>query len=213
MATTFTSKPTNLTPSPPDLQRLPHHPSDNTSMRAGSLRSTWVLKFVPVLSSLCVIVGVAWLLLLPLEDYSRKTYISENALLPGQVHTYFGGSEQNVFRAYRNEVSALGVNASADGEMAEKIGGILTASGLKVGRQKYSYTAAGEEYHGENVYAVLQAPRGDATEAIVLCAAWVNMDGLLNESGVALVLTLARYLKRRSPPLKPVECGGSVDIE
>lgn len=167
-------------------------------MRVGSLRSVHVLKFVPVLSSLCVIVGVAWLLLLPLEDYSRKTYISENALLPGQVHTYFGGSEQNVFRAYRNEVSALGVNASASGEMAEKIGDIFKASGLKVGSQKYSYTAAGEEYHGENVYAVLQAPRGDATEALVLCAAWVNMDGLLNESGVALVLTLARYLKRES---------------
>lgn len=167
-------------------------------MRTVSLRSTWVLKFIPVLSSLCVIVGVAWLLLLPLEDYSRKTYISENALLPGQVHTYFGGSEQNVFRAYRNEVSALGVNASVGGEMAETIGNIFAASGLKVGRQKYSYTAAGDEYYGENVYAVLQAPRGDATEALVLCAAWVNMDGLLNESGVALVLTLARYLKRGS---------------
>lgn len=101
-----------------------------------------------------------------------------------------------MFRAYRNEVSALGVNSSADGEMAEKVGAIFTAAGLKMGRQKYSYTAAGEEVHGENVYAVLQAPRGDATEALVLCAGWLNMDGQLNESGVALVLTLARYLKR-----------------
>jgi glycosylphosphatidylinositol transamidase len=33
--------------------------------------------------------------------------VSENALLPGQVHTYFGGSEHNVFRAYRQEVWAL----------------------------------------------------------------------------------------------------------
>lgn len=45
-----------------------------------------------------------WLFLLPLNEYSRRTYISENALLPGQVHTYFGGSEQNIFRAYRHEV-------------------------------------------------------------------------------------------------------------
>lgn len=45
--------------------------------------------------------------MLPLDDYSRRTYISENALLPGQVHTYFGGSDQNVFRAYRHEVTAL----------------------------------------------------------------------------------------------------------
>lgn len=33
--------------------------------------------------------------------------MSENALLPGQVHTYFGGSEHSVFRAYRHEVAAL----------------------------------------------------------------------------------------------------------
>lgn len=54
-----------------------------------------------------MIIGVAWLLLLPLDNYSRKTYISENALLPGQVHTYFAGSDQNVFRGYKHEVDAL----------------------------------------------------------------------------------------------------------
>lgn len=50
-------------------------------------------------------VGIIWLFLLPLDEYSRQTYISENALLPGQVHTYFGGSEQNVFRGYKEELS------------------------------------------------------------------------------------------------------------
>ncbi|KAG0634602.1 Gaa1-like protein [Tuber brumale] len=165
-----------------------------------SLRSTRILKLLPFVSALCILVGVTWLLLLPLDDYSRRTYISENALLPGQVHTYFGGSEQDVFRAYRHEVTALGKNASADGSgvMAEKIGGIFDALGLKVGKQKFEYTAAGGVYAGKNVYAVLQAPRGDATEALVLCAAWVNTEGELNESGVALVLALARYLKRWS---------------
>lgn len=52
-------------------------------------------------------IGIAWLLLLPLDEYSRSTYISENALLPGQVHTYFYGSEQNVFNAYKYEVLAV----------------------------------------------------------------------------------------------------------
>jgi GPI-anchor transamidase subunit GAA1 len=170
-----------------------------TNQAAGSLRSTRLLKFLPIISSLCIIVGVAWLLLLPLDDYSRRTYISENALLPGQVHTYFGGSEQDVFRAYRNDVVSLGKNATADGSglMAERIGEVFAANGLKVGRQRFEYKAAGGEYKGENVYAVLQAPRGDATEALVLCAGWINMEGKLNESGVALVLALARYLRSR----------------
>ena len=79
-----------------------------------------------------------------------------------------------------------------------KISEIFKASGLKVARQKYEYNAAGIDYCGENVYSILQAPRGDATEAIVLVAAWKNMDGELNQSGVALVLTLARYFKRKS---------------
>ena len=79
--------------------------------------------------------------------------------------------------------------------MAIKLEEILTSAGLKAARQKYEYKAAGNIYAGENAYAVLHAPRGDATEAIVLMAAWRNMDGELNQSGVALVLTLARYFK------------------
>ena len=54
------------------------------------------------------------------------------------------------------------------------------------------------EYAGENVYGVLQAPRGDATEAIVLVAAWKSIEGEVNRNGVALALTLARYFKRWS---------------
>lgn len=61
----------------------------------------------PFLSLLCIVVGVVWLLLLPLNEYSRQTYISENALLPGQVHAYFSGSEQNVFRGYKRELEGL----------------------------------------------------------------------------------------------------------
>lgn len=70
-------------------------------------RNSTLLKLPPYLSFLCIIIGVVSLLVLPLDDYSRKTYISENALLPGQVHTYFAGSDQNVFRGYKHEVDAL----------------------------------------------------------------------------------------------------------
>lgn len=70
-------------------------------------RDPRLLKIPSYLSAICVIVGIVWLLLLPLNEYSRQTYISENALLPGQVHTYFGGSEQRIFNAYVEEVKAL----------------------------------------------------------------------------------------------------------
>ena len=65
-----------------------------------------MLKLPPYLSLTCIVVGIVWLVLLPLDSNSRRTYISENALLPGQVHTYFGGSEQNIFRAYKHELDS-----------------------------------------------------------------------------------------------------------
>lgn len=165
--------------------------------------------------------GVIWVLLLPLNEYSRQTYISENALLPGQVHTYFGGSEQNVFRAYKQEllsvvdpynelVSAIDAQPVRRKNHAEnerrlsdeinrcsgKIEELFQNAGLKTSRQAYSYQSSGEKYWGENVYSVLNAPRGDGTEAIVLVAALKNIDGIDNVNGVALLITLARYFKR-----------------
>jgi len=152
------------------------------------------LQIPPYLSALCIIIGVAWLCLLPLNEYSRNTYISENAILPGQVHTHYGGSEHHVFRAYRQEVHALGDKSEHD--RAQSLADILASSGLKAGVQNYSYEIAGQKRTGKNVYAVLQGPRADATEAMVLIGAWRNMDNEVNYSGVALVLSIARYFKR-----------------
>ncbi|KAG4439555.1 hypothetical protein IFR05_004954 [Cadophora sp. M221] len=114
----------------------------------------------------------------------------------GYVHTYFAGSDQNVFRGYKHEVDVL--EGKSNIEVNDKLEEFFKASGLKVARQKYEYKSAGETYSGENIYAILHAPRGDATEAIVLVGAWKNIEEELNRSGVALVLTLARYFKRWS---------------
>lgn len=89
--------------------------------------------------------------------------------------------------------------------MNDKLEEFFKASGLKVARQKYEYTSAGETYSGENIYAILHAPRGDAEEAIVLVGAWTNVEGELNKSGVALVLTLARYFKSIVNPILCLE--------
>ncbi|TDZ51589.1 GPI transamidase component GAA1 [Colletotrichum trifolii] len=159
-------------------------------------RDPRILKLPPYLSLACVLGGIAWLFLLPLNDYSRRTYISENALLPGQVHTYFGGSDQSVLRAYKHEVNS--VKDRSNHEINDKLENILKNVGLKVGRQNYTFESAGDVYSGENIYAILQAPRGDATEAVVLVAAWRTVDGHFNQNGIPLALTLARYFKRWS---------------
>lgn len=54
---------------------------------------------------------------------------------------------------------------------------------------------------GTNVYAVLSTPRTPGTEAMVISASWLSRtdDGLgtLNLRGIATVLSLAGFLKRR----------------
>ncbi|GAB1216718.1 hypothetical protein ATERTT37_005936 [Aspergillus terreus] len=162
-----------------------------------------------ILSLLCIVAGVVWLLLLPLDEYSRRTYISENALLPGQVHAYFSGSEQHIFRGYKKELEGLlpgeGQEGDADRKdaqftpaVSDKVQSILRAAGLKVATQNYEYVSSGVTHQGQNTYGIIRAPRGDATEAIVLVAAWRTADDELNLNGVTLALTLARYFKRWS---------------
>ncbi|KAK4990649.1 Glycosyl phosphatidyl inositol protein transamidase complex subunit [Elasticomyces elasticus] len=167
-------------------------------------RDPRILKLPPYLSALCIVIGVSWLLVLPLNQYSRQTYVSENAILPGQVHTYYGGSEHDVFRAYRHEVAAL-ADSSVE-ERSQKLNDIFRGIGLKVAQQDYTYIVGGRNISGRNSYAMLQGPRADATEAIVLVAAWRNMDDAINYSAVALVMSLARYFKRRPSLLAKSTC-------
>ncbi|ETN45408.1 uncharacterized protein HMPREF1541_09239 [Cyphellophora europaea CBS 101466] len=184
--------------------------ADYISRIRGSPR---LLGLPPYLSALCMLGGIIWILLLPQQQYSRQTYISENALLPGQVHTYFGGSEQNIFRAYKHEVARMIVQPwqtlengtkiyyplkATDDDRRAKFQELFRNAGLKTATQLYLYESSGEVYSGENVYGVLHAPRGDGTEAIVLMAAIRNIKGELNLNGVTLLISLARYFKRWS---------------
>ncbi|KAL5355180.1 Gaa1-like protein [Aspergillus floccosus] len=196
------------------LGRLPHYVSvdQKTYATIRKLRNNPHILFVRlpyILSLLCIVAGVVWLLLLPLDEYSRRTYISENALLPGQVHAYFSGSEQHIFRGYKKELESLlpgdGQEGDADRKdaqftpvVSDKVQSILRAAGLKVATQNYEYVSSGVTHQGQNTYGIIRAPRGDATEAIVLVAAWRTADDELNLNGVTLALTLARYFKRWS---------------
>ena len=82
--------------------------------------------------------------------------------------------------------------------VSDKVQSIFEEAGLKFARQKYEYNSAGNTHEGENSYAIIHAPRGDATEAIVLVAPWLTADDKLNLNGVTLALTLARYFKSSS---------------
>lgn len=75
---------------------------------------------------------------------------------------------------------------------------LLQSFQLKTALQYYqlSESVAGIGVNGTNVYGILRAPRGDATEAIVLSASWKTNDGRVDVGGVALLMSLAGYFKR-----------------
>lgn len=75
---------------------------------------------------------------------------------------------------------------------------ILRRLQLKTGRQSYALSedVFGIGVNGTNVYGILRAPRGDATEAIVLSTSWKTEDGLVDVGGVSLLMSLAGYFRR-----------------
>ncbi|ODQ68424.1 YLR088Wp-like protein [Nadsonia fulvescens var. elongata DSM 6958] len=155
-----------------------------------------LIKALPSISCILFLVGVTWLAVLPMEGQYRRTYISENALLPGQVNTYFRETEWDIIRGYRQEVHLL-ENASEE-VRAKTISKWFENIGLKTSTHSWSVEHNDDRVNGSNVYAILHAPRGDTTGAIVLAAPWINQDGKYNDGGIALLVALSKYLKRWS---------------
>ncbi|KAF7725040.1 inositol polyphosphate 5-phosphatase [Apophysomyces ossiformis] len=61
-----------------------------------------------ILSSIALfIIAVAWILILPYEEYSKRTYISENALLPAQVNVNYGYNDIRTAEDYRYKIQQI----------------------------------------------------------------------------------------------------------
>lgn len=146
-----------------------------------------IVAALPLLSMLFAVVSVGWLALLPLEGRYRRTYISENALLPSQAYSYFRETEWNTLRGYRTQIERLANSTSR--ERNEEVAGWLREFGVKTAIYQ-------DEKHGDTLYGVLHAQRGDGTEAVILAAPWTNADGMVNLSGVSIGIALTRFFSR-----------------
>ncbi|KAK9477115.1 Gaa1-like protein [Lipomyces japonicus] len=169
---------------------------------------TAIASILSTLSIILALSGITWLFILPIENQSRNNYISENALLPGQALTYFHGSEENIVRAFRQEIRTVHAQfgLKSDYKRAETVRKWIDDIGYKSALHNWTLSpfsnhngdnAVGQKF-GTNVYGVLHAPRGDTTESMILCAPWLSADGQVNEGGVAVAVSLARYLTRWS---------------
>lgn len=149
-----------------------------------------LFKVLPRLSFILALSSIIWLLVLPLDGQFRNTYISENALMPGQVTSYFRESEWNYVRGFRSEVSQWDFSEASIENVV-----------LKQWLQNFGWSTS-EYYDAKTnhttMYSLMHAPRGDNTEALVLVVPYFTAEGLPNYGGMSLGPALANYFARMS---------------
>ncbi|GAA6002675.1 GPI-anchor transamidase subunit GAA1 [Rhodotorula paludigena] len=164
-----------------------------------------ILAFAPYLRSLLILAGLLYTLALPYKDLGRKHYISENALQPGQVNTYWNWADVHIADIYADKVAKWSQEDVSVEQRTKAAQSVLQELGLSTSRQAYSYELPGNAtISGINTYAILHAPKTDGAEALVLSASWLSRathetgHPRINSRGVALVLALANYFKKHS---------------
>lgn len=153
-----------------------------------------IVRLLPRISLLLTIFSIVFIFTLAMDGQYRHTYISENALMPSQAHTFFRESEWNYVRGYRNEI--LSIDELPIVEKNQILNDLLTTMGYKTDILNYKDPETGVVK--PTLYAIYHVPKGDDTEAMVLATPWFNPEGKSNINGIALSLGLSRYLRRLS---------------
>ncbi|XP_061429398.1 LOW QUALITY PROTEIN: glycosylphosphatidylinositol anchor attachment 1 protein [Lethenteron reissneri] len=150
------------------------------------------------LCALSYVAGVAWFLALAYEPLNARTYVSENALLPGLVDGHYSDGGDAI--AIARELAAH--KAERDGMPVEWLVRALEQRGLEVHTQTFSRVLPfpdelRERYmvRGTNVYGIVRAPRAASTEALVFTVAF--QPGEHNNQATGLALSLAAHFRRQ----------------
>lgn len=146
---------------------------------------------------LCYIAGLAWLIVLP--KLTRDTYISENALLPGQSRPTFDGSD-----------GAFAVEAASRCMQAEKCAILISQMThvtsptewlLRELETLHVDAALGSIIREEEEFliarGILRSKRADGTEALLLSTAFGERCTIREAASVGVSLALLRRLQGR----------------
>ncbi|KAL1437427.1 hypothetical protein MTO96_001481 [Rhipicephalus appendiculatus] len=157
------------------------------------------------LCALAYVAGLIAFAVLAWEECNNKTYFSENALLPGLVNRRF-----NLGTFAKDTLESLKEEAKSHASLPLPwLLAQFRQLGLDVYRHNFSlhYPLGSKPTHsGENVYAILRAPRGAGTEAVVLSSPYRMEDNLHGSTlpGIALMVALAKYFRAQGSWAKDV---------
>ncbi|KAJ3094098.1 Glycosyl phosphatidyl inositol protein transamidase complex subunit, partial [Phlyctochytrium planicorne] len=141
------------------------------------------------------LLGAIWIFLFPLPQLQKRSYIDENALLPGQSSRYFTDNDLLSLPSHIQTLQTLQSNTTSSASRAAYLKQEMIQSGLDAGVQLFT-TSSGKD--GANAYGIYRAPRADGTEAIVYVAPWVCGNGEPNTNGIAYMLAFAAFVTKHS---------------
>ncbi|GFY67740.1 glycosylphosphatidylinositol anchor attachment 1 protein [Trichonephila inaurata madagascariensis] len=149
------------------------------------------------LSFLC---GIIWFAILASDVFNNKTYFSENALLPGLVVREFNprSSLSRLLEALKEEASAHPSQIPS-----AWIQGHFRQLGLDVYQNNFTVQypfGSKPVYRGNNLYAVLRAPKVASTEAIVITTPYRDYDSIHDNTlaSIALMIELAQTFRKHA---------------
>ena len=162
---------------------------------SGSLLMVRFITYAPIVATIAFLGGLLFFFVMPLTDFNEKTYFSENALLPGLVkgefdediaaERYLEGLKDEAER-YPNSIPFPWIESQ------------LRHIGLEVYSHNFTLRnplGADDDkkstFRGQNVYAILRAPRASSTEALVLSAPYRPPFSVESPTDVSIALLLA----------------------
>jgi len=158
-------------------------------------RKNALIKFQKILnkSFILYIIGIIWLLVLPSKIVHNTSKTQENALLAGQVNTYYSNPETIVEMEYAEKLKNITFFQQFIKDEMENFG-------LLSEIQNFSFNSSmgNMKIKGANVYGLFKSPRSDGSESLVLSAPWTCSKDELNTHGVAFILSLIKYFIKQA---------------
>ncbi|KAJ9068914.1 Glycosyl phosphatidyl inositol protein transamidase complex subunit [Entomophthora muscae] len=141
-----------------------------------------------IFSWIWAFLGLAGILLMPHEQIEQKLTTDENALLLYSNWVHYSDLNAQSCLAHATQLDSLPSTSQKSQYVLEQFDKL----GIKAATQNYQFSLPYLNRKGVNTYAILRAPRGDGTEALVLSADWESQ-GAGNSNGVGLMLSLAEH--------------------
>ncbi|CAH8609410.1 unnamed protein product [Schistosoma bovis] len=156
----------------------------------------YIEKHSTLFGFLLYLIGLIWFCLLSQDELNYKTYMSENALLIGQVNEIFDDVFSSV-EFYEESKKAFKSNEIIG--LKQWLSIQLSTIGLEVYSQNFSFShdilSPLKSINGSNLYGIMRSPSGGRTEALVIITSLG--DNPTYFGSLAYVLSLSKLFRNQ----------------